>query len=779
MICPKCNETISDTARFCSGCGVSFSSFNTPTERIAPHHLPEPTPEHDPLVGQVLDGKYEIGARLGEGGMGAVYRARRVHIGDEVAVKVLLRKFVADSGLVERFRREARAAAMLRHPNVVTIYDYGEARNEDAPAYIVMELVEGESLRHLLLREGRLTPERAVALMRDICAGVGAAHRRQIYHRDLKPDNVIVLPAGEDRECETVKVVDFGIAKLRDQSGTPALTQTGAVMGTAHYMSPEQCRGEQLDARSDVYSLGAVLYEMFAGTPPFVAPSFIGVLTKHITDAPPPLPAEIDAPPALAALIMRTLAKEPAARPADATELARELRAAAEATTRQAEAEAQRLRAEEQRRQQAAQAAQAAAEAARQRKETDERQRREAEEQQRRAAEAQRQQVAEAARRNQEAAEAERRRREMEERQRVAPPVPGNAPPVVVVPSAVAAASGGTAAQPVARPKRTMAFVLAGLAALALVVVVLSLGVWAMLGSGGGAADENQGARLASTPEGKSANQVAPKTGALTGSPTPPPAPGTAMQNGLGMKFVWLPKGSFMMGSETGDPDEQPVHEVTLGEGFYMGRYEVTQAQWQQVMGSNPSYFQGCDSCPVESVSWNDVQTFISKLIELNDGYVYRLPTEAEWEYAARAGTEGDYEGDLAALAWYGNNSGPTELDVDTLFSTTDKEEYFRLLTENGCQTHPVGKKQKNAFGLYDMYGNVWELCQDWYHDSYAGAPANGSAWLSDGEQQSRVLRGGSWTNGADLCRFTKRNKSPLIKPSFSYGLRLVAVGRS
>src|SRR5919202_39193 len=294
MICPQCREPMSDTARFCSNCGVSFSSFHTPTERADAGALP--LPERDPLVGQTLDGKYELLARLGEGGMGAVYRARRVHIGDEVAVKVLLQKFVADAGLIERFRREARAAAALRHPNIVAIYDYGEARESDVPAYIVMELVEGESLRGLLRREGRLAPARAVALMRDICAGVGAAHRRQIFHRDLKPDNVIVLPADEDRERETVKVVDFGIAKLRDAAGAPTLTQAGAVIGTPYYMSPEQCRGESLDARSDVYSLGALLYEMLAGAPPFTAPTVTGVIAKHLTEPPPPLPPETGVP---------------------------------------------------------------------------------------------------------------------------------------------------------------------------------------------------------------------------------------------------------------------------------------------------------------------------------------------------------------------------------------------------------------------------------------------------------------------------------------------------
>src|SRR5437763_956871 len=131
MTCPQCKEVTSDTARFCPNCGLSFASFNTPTEVVDAANPPDP----DPLVGQTLDGKYELLARLGAGGMGAVYRARRVHIGDEVALKVLLRQFVADSGLVERFRREARAAAQLRHPNIVTIHDFGEARSEDAPAY--------------------------------------------------------------------------------------------------------------------------------------------------------------------------------------------------------------------------------------------------------------------------------------------------------------------------------------------------------------------------------------------------------------------------------------------------------------------------------------------------------------------------------------------------------------------------------------------------------------------------------------------------------------------
>ena len=620
MICPQCQESMKDDARFCSNCGLSFSSFNTPTEHAAAHNLPETLPDIDPLVGQALDGKYELLARLGEGGMGVVYRARRVHIGDEVAVKVLLRKFVADSGLVERFRREARAAAQLRHPNVVAIYDYGEAGENDAPAYIVMELVEGASLRQLLRREGCLSPERAVSLMRDICAGVGAAHRRQIFHRDLKPDNIIVLPPDEDRERETVKVVDFGIAKLRDAAGAPTLTETGMVMGTPHYMSPEQCRGDQLDSRSDVYSLGAMLYEMLADKPPFTASSLMGVLTKHITEAPPPLPTDASAPPALAALIMRALAKDPDARPADAAELSRELRAAEEETHRWRKAESRRRRQAEEK----------------------ERLKREAKETARRKRE-----IDEAARRKREAEEAERRR-VVERAPAIAGRVSSTARPDVSSLSIETATHPTILPRGVAeRPKKSRLTLMIAGVALAIITGVALL-VWL------------KHVPVNETSSAGSQTQAGQHAGSKT----------QKMTNRVGIELVWIPAGSFMMGSESGQSGEKPVHRVTINNGLYMGKYEVTQAQWQSVMGNNPSDFKG-DNLPVEQVSWDDAVAFIAKLNAQNDGYTYRLPSESEWEYACRAGTTGDYAGDLYAMAWY-----------------------------TGDKTHPVGSKLPNAFGL-------------------------------------------------------------------------------
>ncbi|MFL6257506.1 MAG: protein kinase domain-containing protein [Pyrinomonadaceae bacterium] len=334
MNCPNCQQPLREGAQFCTSCGARTVAMAGEGTEVSP-----PTVETgasgalkeagDSLVGRVLDGKYEIIAPLGSGGMGAVYRARRVLIGDEVAVKVLHSRLTGDEKLVERFRREARAAAQLHHPNVVTIHDYGEARGPNGFAYIVMELVRGETLRDILKREGRLEPHRAVSLMRDVCAGVGAAHRRGIVHRDIKPDNIIVTPEDEDHPSESVKVVDFGIAKLRDLAAeNSTLTEAGMMVGTLFYMSPEQCKGEPLDSRADVYSLGAMLHEMLAGAPPFTASNITSLIFKHVGEPPPPLPEDLHVPPALRAAVLRALSKEPDARPRDASEFSREIQTA-------------------------------------------------------------------------------------------------------------------------------------------------------------------------------------------------------------------------------------------------------------------------------------------------------------------------------------------------------------------------------------------------------------------------------------------------------------------
>ena len=321
--CPMCELYLEKDAMFCSECGIPLILPGSKTHPYYEYQHSASLPtirlvNPDPLIGHLIDGKYELTARLGEGGMSVVYRARRKHIGDEVAVKIMQRRFVSDEAALTRFRREARAAAMLHHPNVITIHDFGETGDDKAPAYIVMEFVKGTPLRDLLSTD-HLSIERASRLMRGICAGVGAAHRQGVVHRDLKPENIIVLAPHEGEKYESVRVLDFGLAKLL------ADAHTGTVVGTPYYMSPDQCLGETLDPRSDVYSLGAVFYEMLSGRRPFVAETVSGNVNKHLYEDPPPLPEELNIPRRIAAAIMRALAKNPDDRPQNATEFARQL----------------------------------------------------------------------------------------------------------------------------------------------------------------------------------------------------------------------------------------------------------------------------------------------------------------------------------------------------------------------------------------------------------------------------------------------------------------------
>ena len=277
----------------------------------------------DDLVGRTIDGRYRLDARLGAGGMGAVYVATRLHIGDTVAVKVLRREQLNDPQSSERFRREAQMAARLKHPNAVSVYDFGIS--SDGLMYIVMEQVEGHSLRQLIKQHGRMRIEEVVEVAVQVCAALDEAHRQQIIHRDIKPDNIIVheSPGGL-----RVKVLDFGIAKLRDLTASN-LTQTGSVMGTPHYMSPEQCMGEDLDSRSDIYSLGIVLYEMLCGVVPFNSPTSTAVVVQQVTQAPARLRSiNSEVPPAVEAVVLHALEKRREARPQTAGALAQELRAA-------------------------------------------------------------------------------------------------------------------------------------------------------------------------------------------------------------------------------------------------------------------------------------------------------------------------------------------------------------------------------------------------------------------------------------------------------------------
>ena len=266
----------------------------------------------------VLNGRYELHSRIARGGMAEVFLARDQVLDRAVAVKVLFPEFAADPSFVERFRREAQSAANLNHPAIVGVYDWGSYRGT---YFIVMEYVRGRSLAEILRAEGTLHPDRAADIATDIAGALYFAHRNGVVHRDIKPGNVLITSQGQ------VKVADFGIARAIGGGNTDNLTQTGSVMGTATYFSPEQAQGLAVDPRSDLYSLGIVLYEMLCGRPPFSGESPVAIAYQHVqATVVPPREVNPDIPAGLEAITMKLLAKNPANRYATAEELRADLR---------------------------------------------------------------------------------------------------------------------------------------------------------------------------------------------------------------------------------------------------------------------------------------------------------------------------------------------------------------------------------------------------------------------------------------------------------------------
>ncbi len=301
--CPECTQKFSADGMFCpfDGARLEQGSWD---------------PTGDTMLGKTVDGRYEIVGVLGEGGMGTVYEVKHTSLRRSFAMKVLRRDIAKENELAQRFMQEAKATASIKHPNVVSINDYG--RLDDGTPYFVMELLLGRTLAQVLRGGGGLSVERATRIVQQISLGLGAAHAAGVVHRDLKPENVfLVRPPGKGEaaslvEESDVRIVDFGAAKV---IGGGRLTRTGIVFGTPHYMSPEQASGQPVDHRADIYALGVIMYEIFTGKVPFEADTYMGVLTQHMFVHPAPpsqvAPEKAAGIGALEDVTMRALEKKP------------------------------------------------------------------------------------------------------------------------------------------------------------------------------------------------------------------------------------------------------------------------------------------------------------------------------------------------------------------------------------------------------------------------------------------------------------------------------------
>lgn len=277
------------------------------------------------MIGSTFAKKYEITSVLGEGGMSVVYKAKHKYMERTVAIKLLHKHLIADAVALQRFQQESQAASSLSHPNIVTVYDFGI---EEGQAFFVMDCLEGPTLQDVLEKEGRISTNEAVQILVQLCDGLDHAHRKGVVHRDLKPSNVVLMP--QEDGSKLLKIVDFGIAKLMPEEGKSRqqLTQTGEVFGSPLFMSPEQCMGRPPDQRSDIYSVGCLIYEALSGVPPLMGETSFETMTKHVNDMPlnfKQLGSELNIPPEIEAVVFKCMQKEPDKRYQSASEIIQDL----------------------------------------------------------------------------------------------------------------------------------------------------------------------------------------------------------------------------------------------------------------------------------------------------------------------------------------------------------------------------------------------------------------------------------------------------------------------
>jgi serine/threonine-protein kinase len=720
-------------------------------------------------------GGYQIVEELGRGGMGVVYRCHDPGIDRLVAVKVIrLDRLSSEEErgfLRDRLLREARSAGRLSHPGIVTVHHIGE---EDGSPFIVMEHVPGVSF-HKILASGRPPGwNRLISVFQQAAAALDHAHSKGVLHRDVKPANLLVCENGD------VKICDFGIAKT---VGGGTAMSTGFRLGTPTYMSPEQVRGGQIDGRCDQYSLATMAYVALAGVPPFQSEEPESLLFRIATEA----PAKADQVnpllgPEVSTVLDKALAKDPAERYASCGEFAGVLAAAlhdraAVLETQQQEATVPagyRL--------------------------------------------PQRDAVCEScgtdlphgntlcgfcASFRIAAAKSAKTPPPVPASPKTPitpPPVPVAAPPPLPAPPAVptptptpptpsmapppvptptptpppvfqapppgylspppvhsTAPMGYPHPRPMPPPKKMHPAVWVAIVIIALLFISIIIGVVA-------AALNANSNSSASTTNG--------------------PAPGATRANAAdGLQYVWIPPGDFTMGCSPGDvqcnDNEKPSHDVTISSGFWLGQTPVTVAAWKkytQASGKpmppepkfqdrylNPNWSD--DRQPIVAISFDQAAAFCAS----GGG---RLPTEAEWEYAARAGSKDAHYGNLNDIAWTAENSGIEPLDVSAIFKE-DPSKFHARMGANGNGTKPVAGKQPNAWGLYDMLGNVLEWTSDWYDANYYAQQAKLNP-QGPGSGASHVARGGSCFHVPWQVRVSYRDTFPATEVYNNFGFRCV-----
>ena len=665
------------------------------------------------MIGQLLLERYKILSEIGEGGMSSVFLAEHVMLKRKYAVKMLADHLLKTPGFKERFFKEGLAQAQLQHDNIVQVIDYIE---EGDKTFLLMDYIEGDCLDSLIHREKILSESKCIQIMTDVLDALNFAHLKGVIHRDIKPSNIIISNTGKSM------LMDFGIAIMM---GDKRMTATGTNIGTSWYMSPEHVtRPREIDHRSDVYSMGIVLYEMLTGDVPFDGETDYEIKDSHVRKAVvPPIEKNPSISMEMNNIVLKALSKKPDDRFDGCAEFLGYIKA---------------LKNEK---------------------------------------------LEEAVISNKSDNTIKQKKTEVEEKPQFKKTeiekVAENEGKQEIIKEAVSKEKSyeqenNQSTKSTKTPSELEPGVFFKIIGSIITCIVLILFVYAgnIFYKNFYKDKQEKPSKVITQKQEQSIKKHSQNDAARKKSFT----------NSLGMTFVLIPAGSFMMGSpdnESYRSSDEKQHNVTLSNDYYLQTTEVTQGQWKEIMGNNPSYFKNCGyDCPVEYVSWNDVQKFIDKLNRKEGINKYRLPTEAEWEYAARAGSKkafsnGDiseekcgYDSNLDKIAWYCGNSC-----VDYSGGNNCSDWSGKSNSCSKCGTHPIGKKQKNSWGIYGMYGNVAEWCQDWYDGYKSGSNIIDPTGPSSGSY--RVIRGGAWLYGARDCRSADRYDNSPGNSSNDVGFRL------